>query len=199
MSPTAPAAVCTPFPFSSDSDSPTPTPSPTTPDDTLIATFLSQYPQLHRAFLRSLEGPSLPDLPTLPSPGCSMAGTVSMVSIASISGYEEPSLKEESAAESFFSDLEQVQSPAPSEDSYSEEPVPKRRMTGIKYNQQHRCANCDTTVASRWRRDDEGQRVCNACGVYFRLYGRKRVVAKTTKVVKRRNRIAKDSSLYDSE
>ncbi|KAJ3395674.1 hypothetical protein CcCBS67573_g04929 [Chytriomyces confervae] len=175
-----------------------PTPSPPSADEALVATFLSQYPQLHRAFLRSLEGASLPDVPTLPSPGSSIAGTVSMVSMASISGCEEPSLKEESATESFFSDLEQVQSPAPSEDSYSEEPVPKRRMTGIKYNQ-HRCANCDTTVASRWRRDDEGQRVCNACGVYFRLYGRKRVVAKTAKVVKRRNRIAKDSSLYDSE
>ncbi|KAJ3232988.1 putative electron transfer flavoprotein subunit [Chytriomyces hyalinus] len=175
--------------------SPTPTPQSSV-DEALIATFLSQYPQLHRAFLRSLESASLPDLPVLPTPGCSMAGTV--VSMASISGNEEPSLKEESATESIFSDLELVQSPAPSEDSYCEEPLPKRRTPTIKYNQ-HRCANCDTTVASRWRRDDEGQRVCNACGVYFRLYGRKRVVAKTAKVVKRRNRSAKESPLSDSE
>ncbi|KAI8842253.1 hypothetical protein BJ741DRAFT_592616 [Chytriomyces cf. hyalinus JEL632] len=168
---------------------------PPSPDMALIAAFLSQYPQLHRAFLRSLESAALPDL-SIASPGSSMAAMVSMASMSS--GNEEPNLKQESPIESFFSDMEQMQSPVPSEDSYAEELLPKRRITAVQHNQ-HRCANCNTTVASRWRRDDEGQRVCNACGVYFRLYGRKRVVGKTAKVVKRRNRVAKESSLYDSE
>ncbi|TPX71326.1 hypothetical protein CcCBS67573_g06207 [Chytriomyces confervae] len=174
--------------FNSATSPPPPPPPPFGPDVALISAFLSQYPQLHTAFLRSLEIAALPDL-SIASPGCSMA---------SISNIEDPNLKQESPLELFFSDMEQMQSPAPSEDSYAEELFPKRRMTAVQHNQ-HRCANCNTTVASRWRRDDEGQRVCNACGVYFRLYGRKRVVAKTAKIVKRRNRVAKESSLCDSE
>ncbi|KAJ3395673.1 hypothetical protein HDU80_010226 [Chytriomyces hyalinus] len=50
------------------------------------------------------------------------------------------------------------------------------------------CENCETTVASRWRKDEDGKRVCNACGVYERMYGRKRSLRPTSDMVKRRSR-----------
>ncbi|KAJ1906278.1 GATA type transcriptional activator of nitrogen-regulated proteins, partial [Tieghemiomyces parasiticus] len=36
------------------------------------------------------------------------------------------------------------------------------------------CANCHTTCTPLWRRDEQGQSTCNACGLYFRAYGRVR-------------------------
>lgn len=33
-----------------------------------------------------------------------------------------------------------------------------------------RCANCNTTKTTAWRRDANGKLVCNACGLYFRLH-----------------------------
>ncbi|KAJ3077793.1 hypothetical protein HDU99_000973, partial [Rhizoclosmatium hyalinum] len=33
------------------------------------------------------------------------------------------------------------------------------------------CSNCETTVASSWRRDKDGRPMCNSCSVYQRMYG----------------------------
>ncbi len=33
------------------------------------------------------------------------------------------------------------------------------------------CSNCSTTKTSMWRRDKSGALVCNACGLYIKLYG----------------------------
>ncbi|KAH3748656.1 uncharacterized protein LOC127847790 [Dreissena polymorpha] len=32
------------------------------------------------------------------------------------------------------------------------------------------CANCNTTTTTLWRRNGEGEPVCNACGLYFKLH-----------------------------
>ncbi|TPX51328.1 hypothetical protein CcCBS67573_g10031 [Chytriomyces confervae] len=50
------------------------------------------------------------------------------------------------------------------------------------------CANCETSKTPLWRRNEAGQSICNACGLYFRLHGVNRVVAVKNTVIKRRNR-----------
>ena len=32
------------------------------------------------------------------------------------------------------------------------------------------CANCNTNTTTLWRRNDRGEPVCNACGLYFKLH-----------------------------
>lgn len=33
------------------------------------------------------------------------------------------------------------------------------------------CTNCQTTTTTLWRRNGEGEPVCNACGLYMKLHG----------------------------
>ena len=36
------------------------------------------------------------------------------------------------------------------------------------------CSNCHTTTTTLWRRNSEGEPVCNACGLYYKLHGVRR-------------------------
>ncbi|KAJ3251460.1 putative electron transfer flavoprotein subunit [Chytriomyces hyalinus] len=64
-----------------------------------------------------------------------------------------------------------------------------------KAKKQHVCFNCATDTTPMWRRDDLGRRVCNACGVYYRMNGVNRVVKAGTVPIQRRRNRAKGGKL----
>ena len=39
------------------------------------------------------------------------------------------------------------------------------------------CTNCGTTTTTLWRRNNDGEPVCNACGLYYKLHGVNRPLA----------------------
>ncbi|CAG7824976.1 unnamed protein product [Allacma fusca] len=42
---------------------------------------------------------------------------------------------------------------------------------GTSRRQGMSCSNCETTTTTLWRRNNQGDPVCNACGLYFKLHG----------------------------
>ncbi|CAO3581424.1 unnamed protein product [Absidia cylindrospora] len=51
-----------------------------------------------------------------------------------------------------------------------------------------KCSNCKTTTTPLWRRNPEGQPLCNACGLFLKLHGVVRPLSLKTNVIKKRNR-----------
>ncbi|OMJ30037.1 Transcription factor elt-1 [Smittium culicis] len=50
------------------------------------------------------------------------------------------------------------------------------------------CSNCKTTKTPLWRRDEEGNPLCNACGLYYKLHKEKRPISLKTDIIKKRHR-----------
>ncbi|CAM1508919.1 Fc.00g026580.m01.CDS01 [Cosmosporella sp. VM-42] len=50
------------------------------------------------------------------------------------------------------------------------------------------CHNCEATATPIWRRDKNGNKICNACGLYLKFHGKHRPVAMKKLTIKRRKR-----------
>ncbi|KKZ66155.1 hypothetical protein EMCG_08111 [[Emmonsia] crescens] len=63
---------------------------------------------------------------------------------------------------------------------------------GVKQSEQSgvptTCTNCFTQTTPLWRRNPEGQPLCNACGLFLKLHGVVRPLSLKTDVIKKRNR-----------
>lgn len=55
-------------------------------------------------------------------------------------------------------------------------------------NANTRCTNCNTQTTPLWRRNPEGQPLCNACGLFLKLHGVVRPLSLKTDVIKKRQR-----------
>ncbi|XP_050308873.1 transcription factor elt-1-like isoform X2 [Anthonomus grandis grandis] len=56
------------------------------------------------------------------------------------------------------------------------------------------CANCKTTNTTLWRRNNQGEPVCNACGLYFKLHGVNRPISMKKEGIQTRKRRPKNTS-----
>ncbi|XP_077316425.1 transcription factor GATA-5 isoform X1 [Lithobates pipiens] len=50
------------------------------------------------------------------------------------------------------------------------------------------CTNCHTTTTTLWRRNSDGEPVCNACGLYMKLHGVPRPLAMKKEIIQTRKR-----------
>ncbi|KAK4515516.1 TIM23 complex component [Mucor velutinosus] len=60
--------------------------------------------------------------------------------------------------------------------------------TSAKGNGTTRCTNCRTGNTPLWRRNPQGQPLCNACGLFLKLHGTVRPLSLKTDIIKKRNR-----------
>ncbi|KAI9498257.1 hypothetical protein BDB00DRAFT_801795 [Zychaea mexicana] len=86
-------------------------------------------------------------------------------------------------------------SPAPAQQRYmeatppKEAPLPPSTSTPLRKSESKtKCTNCGTTTTPLWRRNPEGQPLCNACGLFLKLHGVVRPLSLKTDIIKKRNR-----------
>nr|XP_039263162.1 trans-acting T-cell-specific transcription factor GATA-3-like [Styela clava] len=64
---------------------------------------------------------------------------------------------------------------------------PKKRLSAAR-RAGTSCSNCSTTTTTLWRRNANGDPVCNACGLYYKLHGVNRPLTMKKEGIQTRNR-----------
>ncbi|XP_022242148.1 endothelial transcription factor GATA-2-like isoform X3 [Limulus polyphemus] len=64
---------------------------------------------------------------------------------------------------------------------------PKRRLSAAR-RAGTSCSNCKTSTTTLWRRNQNGEPVCNACGLYFKLHNVNRPLTMKKEGIQTRNR-----------
>uniref|UniRef100_T1JGL7 GATA-type domain-containing protein n=1 Tax=Strigamia maritima TaxID=126957 RepID=T1JGL7_STRMM len=63
---------------------------------------------------------------------------------------------------------------------------PQRLSTSKRLGR--KCFNCQTEKTSLWRRNNEGEHVCNSCGLYFKMHGYNRPLSMKKETIQTRKR-----------
>lgn len=82
--------------------------------------------------------------------------------------------------------------------SLKDEILLKRRssqtvVSGANRGAETECTNCHTKKTPLWRRNPEGEPLCNACGLFLKLHGETRPLRLKSDVIKKRNRSSNKS------
>jgi hypothetical protein len=73
---------------------------------------------------------------------------------------------------------------------------PQYRETGPRRNGVN-CANCKTSTTTLWRRNNQGEPVCNACGLYYKLHNVNRPLSMKKEGIQTRKRRPKNSNSHN--
>ncbi|OQV16173.1 Transcription factor GATA-5 [Hypsibius exemplaris] len=71
---------------------------------------------------------------------------------------------------------------------------PSKRMQNTSRRSGLVCSNCSTQTTTLWRRNNDGEPVCNACGLYFKLHSVARPVAMRKDAIQTRKRKPRSQS-----
>ncbi|XP_042203685.1 transcription factor GATA-4-like isoform X2 [Homarus americanus] len=79
-----------------------------------------------------------------------------------------------------------------------------RRLDGFSFQTSARrmglmCSNCGTTTTTLWRRNNEGEPVCNACGLYYKLHGINRPIQMRKDSIQSRKRKPKNKKTEEGD
>ncbi|VDP99171.1 unnamed protein product [Trichobilharzia regenti] len=61
------------------------------------------------------------------------------------------------------------------------------------------CTNCNTSATTLWRRNTEGEPVCNACGLYFKLHKINRPISMKKEGIQTRKRKPRVNTLKSNQ